>query len=81
MTHFTLAQRSVNKAQAKFHVIDERDGSIIGSISVKPNEASDLCKHWHGSTNTGEKRQAGPIANARRPPIGRMTRAAILRGC
>jgi hypothetical protein len=76
MTNFKLKQVSSNRSLAKFHVLNEKDNSIIGSIAVKPEEVSDLKRCWRGA-------YAAPAAKAGVQPIAlpRLSRKAILRGC
>jgi hypothetical protein len=79
--NYKLIKKSTNKVLTKFCVIDARDDSIIGSISVKPAEEADLLRHWVGPTDRGEHQPPVAAKPRSRPPIGRMSRQAILRGC
>jgi hypothetical protein len=91
---FILSKVSENRAIAKFHVLDESK-SVVGSISVPKNQADDLIRCWNGPTNQSATGGA-PRAAAKRGPVndlaqriiaagkrkgGKMTRAAVLRGC
>jgi hypothetical protein len=79
--NYKLIKKSTNKLKTTFHVIDARDDSIIGSISVKPAEEADLLRHWIGPANRATNQ--APVANAKPSsrPLGRMSRAMVLRGC
>jgi hypothetical protein len=81
MTGFTLTKRFANSVKTTFHVLNG-DGDICGSINVANAEVSDLLRHWVGPANRATN-QAGPVANAkpRNLPLGRMSRAMVLRGC
>jgi hypothetical protein len=83
MTQFQLKKVSANDSLIKFHVINQSDGSICGSVNVAPSEESDLLKHWRGAH--APESPAGTAAAARTgvrlKPLPRMSRQAILRGC
>ena len=49
MTQFQLKQVSANDSLIKFHVNNQSDGSICGSINVEPSEESDLLQHWRSA--------------------------------
>ena len=81
MTHFTLSERSVGKLLTTFHVLDS-SGNVVGSINVQNAQVPDLLMHWVLPADRGERQP--PVANAKlqsRSPIGRMSRAMVLRGC
>ena len=44
---FKLTQKSINKAIAKFHVLN-RAGDVVGSINVPPDQIDALLKQWTG---------------------------------
>jgi hypothetical protein len=78
MTQFRLSQIS----DTKFHVINVKDSSIVGSVSVSsPEEVQSLLRYW-----------AGPVDLSQRPSLNKtlvaafskekpMSKAAVLRGC
>jgi hypothetical protein len=78
---FRLTKKESGKSKTVFHVIDEKDGSTIGSISVKNAEASFLLQHWNGPHDHVERQEPGMVP----PLMGRMprqaVRVAVLRGC
>jgi hypothetical protein len=43
---FRLSRKPSEAILTVFHVIDCSDGSIVGSISVRNEEADDLERHW-----------------------------------
>lgn len=76
MNTFTLVQRT----NTKFQVMNSA-GDVCGSISVEPNQVTDLLRCWSGERQPSPK-QNNPMVVAmmklkRRP----MNRQAILRGC
>jgi hypothetical protein len=75
---FKLSQKSINQAVAKFHVLN-RAGEVVGSINVPPEQVDVLLKKWTGPVDRSSARMAVPTMKFARP--GRMSRAAILRGC
>jgi len=79
---YTLAQVSVNKTLAKFHVQDER-GDVIGSINVPPEDAAALLAHWSGAKAPTAKSIAPQQRVNAKPQLlpTAFARAAILRGC
>ena len=75
---FKLVQKSVNKALAKFHVVN-RAGDIVGSVNVPPEEVNALLQHWSGPVERPAARMSVPAMKFAKPRP--MSRAAILRGC
>jgi hypothetical protein len=82
-----------NHTATKFDVVDG-EGTICGRISVPPEEARDLEKHWLGGATQSPKAAAALVTSARgrpqNPAVSAMlaaarkhplNRAAILRGC
>jgi hypothetical protein len=75
MMRFKLVQR----ANTKFQIVNQA-GDVVGSVCVAENEISDLLKHWAGDKQLSQSpRMAVPAMKFSKP--GRMSRAAILRGC
>jgi hypothetical protein len=89
MTSFKLERKAVGATLTKFHVVDSA-GAVVGSINVANEQASDLPKHWRGSSvptaSAAAQHQSAvsAISNALRkgPRLSKeASRAAILRGC
>jgi hypothetical protein len=92
--NFSLKKASSTKALTIFQIVDDV-GNIHGSITVPLGAENDLLRHWNGPTNqsarggaprTASKR--GPVADLAQKIIdagkrrgGKMTKAAVLRGC
>ena len=62
MTQFQLKQVSANDSLIKFHVINQSDGSICGSINVEPSEESDLLAHWRDASRPAAAAAKGTAA-------------------
>jgi hypothetical protein len=89
--NFRLVKKTSTKANAVFQVIDNF-GDIRGSISVPLGTEDDLLRHW---SDRPAMRSASPVVATKGPVAdltekiiaagkrkgGRMTRAAVLRGC
>jgi hypothetical protein len=75
---FRLTQKSIDQVVAKFHVLN-RTGDVVGSINVPPEQVDALLRQWTGPVDRPSARMAVPTLKFTRP--GRMSRAAILRGC
>ena len=75
---FKLTKKTVGKLNSTFHVTDQQN-AIVGSITVRNEDANDLLKHWLGARE--ERKQP----EMKTPVAKRMTspkmKAAILRGC
>jgi hypothetical protein len=83
-----------NHAATKFDVVDSA-GTICGRITVPPEEAADLERHWLGGATQPKAAAAAALATSARgepqnPMVAAMVRAArknrptkqaILRGC
>ena len=78
---FKLTEKGRTKLNTTFHVTDSA-GTIVGSINVANEQATDLQKHWRGAN---EPEPAGPAAAARTgvklKTLPHLSRRAILRGC
>ena len=76
---FKLRQKSIDQVIAKFHVVNQA-GDIVGSINVAPEKVDALLRQWTGPVDRSPSAQMSvPTMKLARP--GRMSRAAILRGC
>jgi hypothetical protein len=89
--NFRLTKKTSTKLNTLFQVIDDR-GDIRGSITVPLGAEDDLVRHWIDRPVTRAAAPAvatkGPVADLTEKIIaagkrkgGRMTRAAVLRGC
>jgi hypothetical protein len=76
---FTLLEKSRNRLRTTFHVVNEA-GDVCGSVNVPPDQAADLLRHWVGGEQSAgpKQQQSSPV---KLPPIGRMSRLMVLRGC
>jgi hypothetical protein len=89
--NFRLVKKTSTKVNTVFQVVDDR-GDIRGSISVPLGAESDLRRHWSDRPAARGASPAvatkGPVAQLTEAIIaagkrkgGKMTRAAVLRGC
>lgn len=84
---FKLAQKSQNRVQTKFHVIDSATGDILGSANIPNDSVSGFLRCWSGpSANASPQPQqqqspadalAAAFMRDRRPA----SKASLLRGC
>jgi hypothetical protein len=77
---FRLSQKSINQVVAKFH-ISNAAGDIVGSINVPPEQVDALLKQWTGPVDRSPSARMSVVPTLKFTRPGRMTRAAILRGC
>jgi hypothetical protein len=83
MTSYKLIEKSRNKAEATFHIVNSV-GDICGSVNVPPSEGDNLLRHWTGAKATPKQQSQtqNPFVEAMlkaKPRI--LNRQAILRGC
>jgi hypothetical protein len=80
---FKLLKKSSNAARTTFHVVNNADGEILGSINIPPKEESNLLKCWAGARSTGAGKQPTAVAalSAAFKKAAPMNKQAILRGC
>jgi ribosomal protein L14E/L6E/L27E len=88
MTTFKLRKVTANHVKTTFHILNEANGDIVGSVSVTNREIPALLRCWAGATNaatvqaSAAAKQDRPIqamlaAARRRRPVNK----AALRGC
>lgn len=78
---FKLVKKSATVALAKFQIVNAA-GDIVGSVSVPPNQVSDLVRNWVGAKDSQSSQSpraslAASFLRNRKP----ISKAAILRGC